>query len=142
MIPCSCLPVRDEEKSLALTLVQRQHSLLTNDLHFNVCSVDTPSVTGSLDLTGYFTEECYGCEELVWVELKAWSATNFDKHLQAELDELPGRLVKERRKNSALSGVLLVSLGMNVHVSLLLCFNVRLAAPRHGLAETGSPRFM
>ena len=119
MIACSCLPVRAEERVLAYTLVQRQHSLLSNDLHLNVCLVDKPSVTGSLDLVGYFTEDCYGCEERVWVELKAWSATNFDKNLQTELDELPGRLLKEQRRDSSLSGVLLVCLDMNVHVPLV-----------------------
>ena len=108
--------MRDQEQRLALTLVQRQHSLLSQDLHFNVASVDTRGVTGSLDLVGYFTEDSYGCEERVWVELKAWGTTTFDTYFQKEQEELPSRLVKEQRKDTSLCGVLLVRLGIYVHV--------------------------
>ena len=104
--------MRDQEQRLALTLVQRQHSLLSQDLHFNVASVDTRGVTGSLDLVGYFTEDSYGCEERVWVELKAWGTTTFDTYFQKEQEELPSRLVKEQRKDTSLCGVLLVRLGI------------------------------
>ena len=111
------MPVRNEEQDLACTLVERQHSLLSNDLHLNVASVDTRGVTGSLDVVGYFTEDSYGCDERVWVELKAWGATTFDANFQKEQEELPGRLLKEQRKDSSLCGVLLVCSGNSIHVS-------------------------
>ena len=113
------MPARKEEQDLARTLVERQHSLLSNDLHLNVASVDTRGVTGSLDAVGYFTEDSYGCEDRLWVELKAWGTTTFDTYLQKEQAALPSRLVKEQRKDSSLCGVLLVRAGMYMHVSWL-----------------------
>ena len=97
--------------------MERQRSLLSNDLHLNVASVDTRGVTGSLDAVGYFTEESYGCDGRVWVELKAWGATTFDANFQKEQEALPSRLVKEQRKDSSLCGVLLVRSGNYANVS-------------------------
>ena len=103
------MTVLPEDAALAYTLVRKQNSLLTNDLRFNVCEVDRPSVTGSLDLVGFFVNRFQDCQGFVWVELKAWGATKFEEQLNKQKDELPARLEKERGRDPSLCGVLLVA---------------------------------
>lgn len=81
------MTVLPEDAALAYTLVRKQFSLLTNDLRFNVCEVDRPSVTGSLDLVGFFVNRFQDCPGFVWVELKAWGATKFEEQWNKQKEE-------------------------------------------------------
>ena len=98
-----------EDAALAYKLVRKQSSLLVNDLRLNVCSLDQRSVTGSLDCVGYFVDKVYSCPGLVWVELKAWGATTFEKNFEKAKADLPLKLVREQRREASLCGVLLVA---------------------------------
>ena len=63
------LAVRPQHSRLALTLVQKQHALLTKDLRLNLCLPDVRTPHGSLDWVSYFTtKNNYVCEGRVWVE--------------------------------------------------------------------------
>ena len=103
------MTVLPEDAALAYTLFRKQSSLLVDDLRFNVCEVDRRSVTGSLDLVGFFVNTCHDCPGRVLVELKAWGARKFDDNLKTQKEELPARLEKERARDSSLCGVLLVA---------------------------------
>ena len=103
------MTVLPEDAALAYTLFRKQSSLLVDDLRFNVCEVDRRSVTGSLDLVGFFVNKFHDCPGRVLVELKAWGAHKFDDNLKSQKEELPARLEKERARDSSLCGVLLVA---------------------------------
>ena len=103
------LTVNKEDAELALTVVQKQLSLLTVDLRLNVVRVDPKGAAGSLDLVGYFVRDAYDCAGRVWVELKLWGKATFNESFQAEQTALAERFPKEQRKDKSLTGVLLVA---------------------------------
>ena len=76
----------------------------------NVCSVDTPCGAGHLDLVCYFRDKNrFDCSGRVWVELKTWGRTTFEKNYNDLKSTLPAQLEAHRRHDSSLCAVLLVA---------------------------------
>ena len=113
---CACtVRLARKDAELALALVNRQRAVLNRDLHLNLSFVDKQGDDSIFDFLGsFFRQPTYGCQGLVWVELKAFGPTTFTKNVAAlqdpeSKDGLPQRFAHERSVNRHLGAVLLVA---------------------------------
>ena len=104
------LELKDAEANLVTTLLRKQRALLS-DLGFNVWKVDAkePGSQKPLDLVGDFnTAKNFGVGGRVWVELKVYSDSSFDKEVAQTKEELAEILSAKHVRDPTLQAVFLL----------------------------------
>jgi hypothetical protein len=106
----SCtLQLRPTDAAFCRTLVQKQRSVLA-DLRMNLWYVDInmKGGKGAFDLLADFSsEKNWGISGVIWIELKVYGASVFDKSVEKAQKVLVKTLERERQKDGNLGGVLL-----------------------------------
>jgi hypothetical protein len=113
---CS-LSLQPEDAKVARTILMMQRRFLA-DLQLNVWFVDlfNAATKKALDLVGDFSgSRNFGVLGRVWIELKTWSATGFERSLKDQRDYLPTVLSEVQKRDKSIGAVLLLCAKVQKH---------------------------